>query len=101
MTEEMAGGQHQNDEATQGPSVRVNTRTTKIGDLKFNTRVCLQAANTPEKNSLATADLVRESPFPRTLGSEAAANTVQFNERIVIPSAKDEVGTDLEGIRVY
>ena len=41
------------------------------------------------------------SPFPRTLGSEAAANTVQFNERIVIPSAKDEVGTDLEGIRVY
>ena len=63
MTEEMAGGQHQNDEATQGPSVRVNTRTTKIGDLKFNTRVCLQEANTPEKNSLATADLVRDCPL--------------------------------------
>jgi hypothetical protein len=61
MTEEMVGAQHRNDEATQGPSVRVNTRTTNIGALKFNTRVCLQEANTPEKNSLATADLVRDA----------------------------------------
>jgi hypothetical protein len=35
------------------------------------------------------------------LGSEAAANAIQFNERIVILSAKDEAGTDLEGIRLY
>jgi hypothetical protein len=39
--------------------------------------------------------------FPRTLGSEAAANVIQINERIVIPRAKDEAGTDLEGIRLY
>ena len=79
MTEEMVGGQHQNDEATQGPSVRVNTRTTKIGDLKFNTRVCLQAANTPEKNSLATADLVRDSPLTRTCQIYANKETATYN----------------------
>jgi hypothetical protein len=29
------------------------------------------------------------------------ANAIQFNERFLIPSAKDEAGTDLEEIRLY
>jgi len=79
MTEEMVGAQHRNDEATQGPSVRVNTRTTNIGALKFNTRVCLQEANTPETNSLATADLVRDSPLTRTCQIYANKETATYN----------------------
>src|SRR5690348_12747475 len=51
-------------EATQKPSARVNTRTQQSMSHKL-TEGCALSRPTHQKKSLATADLVRESPVTR------------------------------------
>ena len=69
MTEEMVGGQHRSDESGHGTEAAgVNTMRAKDRRryvIQSVARVCPEEANTQEK-ILATADLIRDSAFPRT-----------------------------------
>jgi hypothetical protein len=72
VTEEMVGGQHRNDEATQIPSGKGENANARTEDSsEASGRVCPEKANTQEK-ALATADLVRDSRLPGHLNATQA-----------------------------